>query len=378
LWSATAASQPPPGASAQPSSSNGAGSADVDELRRQVRELTQRVEQLHRQVAGLRAAPRRVRVSHRARGVARRGRRALRLGRAASRRALFGRALGVFEQYSPRELRLPARYTRELPLVSPPGISIVTPSYNQGRFIEATMRSVLEQEYPRLEYVVQDGGSPDETTEVLARYADRLHHCESRPDDGHAQAVNLGFAHTGGELMAFLNSDDLLLTGALNYVAAYFERHPEVDLVYGHRVVIDADGLEIGRWIMPPHDDDVLSWADWIPQETMFWRRELWERAGGRMDESFGFGLDWDLLLRFRDAGAKAVRLPRFLGAFRVHDAQHTATLIDNIGLEAMERLRTRTLGRTVTREEIRRAVRPYRYRSHLLQKLYRARLLRY
>ena len=132
-----------------------------------------------------------------------------------------------------------------------------------------------------------------------------------------AQAINRGFAHSTGDIMAYLNADDLLLPGSLNFVAAYFEAHPDIDVVYGHRVLIDADGAEIGRWVLPPHEDEVLSWADFVPQETLFWRRDMGERAGGAMDESFRFALDWDLLLRFRDAGARFVRLPRFLGAFR-------------------------------------------------------------
>ena len=95
--------------------------------------------------------------------------------------------------------------------------------------------------------------------------------------------------------MAYLNSDDLLLPGALPTVAAYFAQHPEVEVVYGHRVVIDEAGDEIGRWVLPPHDDKALRWADYIPQETLFWRRSIWGKSGGRMDETFRFALDWEL-----------------------------------------------------------------------------------
>jgi hypothetical protein len=178
--------------------------------------------------------------------------------------------------------------------------------------------------------------------------------------------------------MAFLNADDLLLPGSLHYVGRYFERHAEIDLVYGHRVLVDDVGAEIGRWVMPRHDDEVLSWADFVPQETMFWRRRLWERAGGRMDQDWPFCLDWELLIRFRDAGANTVRLPRFLGAFRVHEAQKTSAIGETSGAQEMDRLRKRVLGRYVTRPEVRTAVRPYMRRHLLLHKLYRAGLLRY
>ena len=133
-----------------------------------------------------------------------------------------------------------------------PLFSIVTPSFNQGQFLEETIRSVLDQNYPRLEYVIQDGGSTDESVKVIEKYRGRLAHAESRKDKGQGHAINLGFAHaTKGDIMAYLNSDDLLLPGSLNYVAAYFERHPKVDVVYGHRVVINEGSREIARWVLP-------------------------------------------------------------------------------------------------------------------------------
>jgi hypothetical protein len=178
--------------------------------------------------------------------------------------------------------------------------------------------------------------------------------------------------------MAYLNSDDTLLPGSLHYVARYFQRHADVDVVYGHRVLIDEDDMEIGRWIMPRHNDRVLSWADFIPQETMFWRRGIWEEAGAAMDESWRLILDWDLLVRFRDAGARMVRLPRFLGCFRIHETQHTLSIMDSHGRAEMDEMRKRCLGREVSRREISRGVAPYMRRHHALQKLYRARLVRY
>lgn len=252
----------------------------------------------------------------------------------------------------------------ELPL-----ISIVTPSYQQGRFIGRTMSSVLNQNYPNLEYFVQDGGSTDNTVDLLKQYSSSLTGWESAPDEGQSQAINLGFKRVNGEIMAWLNSDDLLLPGTLAYVADFFNRNPDVDVVYGHRILIDEHDMEIGRWILPKHSNSALLWADFIPQETLFWRRSIWEKVGCKLDENFGFAMDWDLLLRFRKAGARMVRLPKFLGAFRVHNAQKTSSVINEVGVEEMAKLRLRELGRVVNSVEIRRNLAPY-FLAHLLNDL--------
>ena len=237
--------------------------------------------------------------------------------------------LGVLRQHAPTELRVPRHQLYLRPPRNPPTIALVTPSYNQGEFVERTIRSVFDQAYPALEYVVQDGGSDDSTHAVLDRYRDRLTACVSEPDDGQADAINRGFANTSGEFMGWLNSDDMLLPGALAAVARHFVKHPETDLVYGHRAVIDEDDRQVGSWIVPPHDDWPLELADFVPQETMFWRRSLWEAAGGRLDPRYHYALDWELLLRFKDAGARMVRLPYVMGAFRLHADQKTTTRLD-------------------------------------------------
>jgi glycosyltransferase involved in cell wall biosynthesis len=291
---------------------------------------------------------------------------------------ILGTQLQSLSHRKPRALDIPDRYHTPLPLENPPGISIVTPSFNQGRYLDQTIRSVLDQNYPKLEYAVQDGGSKDESVAVMDKYRDRLKHAESRKDKGQAHAINLGFAHaTGGEIMAYLNSDDLLLPGSLNYVGAYFAAHSDVDVVYSHRVIIDQNDKEIGRWVLPSHSDRMLIWADYVPQETMFWRRRIWDKAGGQMDESFQFALDWDLLLRFRAAGAKFVRLPRFLGAFRVHACQKTTTDFVDTGTPEMAKLRTRVHGCSTTLLDIRRNMSNYMLRHAGYNWLYRLGLYR-
>lgn len=262
---------------------------------------------------------------------------------------------------------LPPASVKAVSVAGLPVISLVTPSFSQGSFIGRTLDSVLDQAYPKLEYFIQDGGSNDDTVEVLKSYSTKLAGWVSEKDSGQSQAINLGFARTTGEIMAWLNSDDLLLPGTLAYVANYFQSHPEVDVVYGHRILIDEQDREIGRWILPAHDNDVLSSADYVPQETLFWRRSIWEKTGGAIDESFRFAMDWDLLLRFRDAGARFERLPYFMGAFRIHEAQKTSAAINSIGMAEMDRLRTRCHGRSVDYLDISKEIGPYLIR-HMIE----------
>lgn len=255
----------------------------------------------------------------------------------------------VLRQYAPRPVRWDPIPAARLPAGRLPRIGLVTPSYNQADFVEETIESVLTQDYPHLHYVVQDGESSDASPGLIARHARRLVHWESTPDRGQADAVIKGFAHLDGQLrpddlMGWLNSDDLLAPGTLRFVGEYFARHPEVDAVYGHRLIIDEAGREIGRWILPPHEPAALEWVDYVPQETLFWRRRAWDRVGG-LDRSFQFALDWDLLARFTAANLKLVRVPRFLGAFRVHPNQKTSRQIHSTGAEEMTRIRERFHG---------------------------------
>lgn len=300
--------------------------------------------------------------------------------RARELRRVFLPKVGVLHQHPPMPLEIPAHYhkTPAPELGKAPRISIVTPSYNQAAFIERTVKSVLDQEYPDLEYIVQDGGSKDETVNVIRPYIPRMKHFESKGDNGQAHAINLGFQHASGDIMAYLNSDDVLLPGSLNYAANYFASHPEVDVIYSHRVIIDENDMEIGRWILPPHDNEVILWADYVPQETLFWRKSLWEKAGGQMDESYQFALDWDMIVRFREAGAKFVRVPRFLGAFRVQAAQKTSAHMESSGMKDMRRLRQRIHGRDVEWGEILENITPYLNRSVVYHKLRWLGLARY
>jgi len=286
--------------------------------------------------------------------------------------------IGRVRHHAPRRLRIPEHYQTLAGLPAPPVVSLVTPARNAASFLERTLLSVAVQAYPALEYIVQDGGSTDGTREILRRHPDIVTRWESTPDAGQAAALNRAFARTTGEIMGYLNADDILLPGSLHYVARAFAERPDVDVVYGHRILIDENDREIGRWVLPPHDDTALAWSDYIPQETLFWRRRLWECVGGNFDERYDIALDWELLLRFRSVRAQFVRLPRFLGAFRIHGAQKTALRFNSTGRQEMARLRARVAGRAVSRFEAALRTTPYLARHLVHHGLYRLGLVRY
>ncbi len=222
-----------------------------------------------------------------------------------------------------------------------PSISIVTPTFNQANFIERTIRSVMDQAYPRLRYAVYDGASTDETVGVIRPLAEEYRfQWKSEKDSGQADAINKAFSMVDGEIMAWLNSDDLFMPRALLYVGSYFDRHPDVDVIYGHRILVNEHDEEIGRWVTPPYREEALTYFDYVPQETLFWRRRIWDKVGGELNVNFHFALDWDLLQRFRDAGANIVRVPRFLGCFRVHAEQKTSAKMADVGKTEMSWLR--------------------------------------
>ena len=127
----------------------------------------------------------------------------------------------------------------------------MTPSFNHGSFVERTIRSVLTRSIRAWSTSCRTAGHATGHPTILNLYRHRLHHAASFRDRGQTNALNLGFAHTSGEIMAYLNSDDLLLPGSLGYVARYFQNHPDVDLVYGHRIFVDSTNEEIGRWVLP-------------------------------------------------------------------------------------------------------------------------------
>lgn len=223
-----------------------------------------------------------------------------------------------------------------------PRISIITPSYNHGNFITQTVRSVLSQNYPNLDYIIQDNCSTDNTINNLKKMNTSEYKLFVEKDRGQADALNKGFARSTGEIMGFLNSDDILLPGALAQIAMIFQENPHIDAIYGNRILIDSQDNIVGRWVLPYHDGELLRHIDYVPQETLFWRRSLWERCGCSLNEKLDFALDWELLLRFLEANARFFHVPQFLGAFRIHPKQKTNSEILTNGVREMKWLRRR------------------------------------
>lgn len=271
--------------------------------------------------------------------------------------------LGVLKQHPPRKINF-NKFTnykkRFSKLENYPKISIVTPSYNQGYFIQDTIESVLSQDYPNLEYHIQDGGSSDNTLSILNSYSKECLAFNSEKDYGQADAINKGFSRLSGEIMAWLNSDDLLLPGTLHFIADFFQKNPHIDVVYGNRLLVDQDNHIIGRWVLPGHDSSVLNYCDYVPQETLFWRRSLWDKIGGKLDDSFQFAMDWDLLLRMQFSGANFKHIPRFMGIFRVHEKQKTSAQLNDLGAQEIQKILQRVHNYIPDYQEVRLTLDPF------------------
>ena len=212
-----------------------------------------------------------------------------------------------------------------------PLVSIVTPSYNQAAFLEQTILSVLNQTYPRLEYIIVDGGSSDHSVEIIRKYAHRLVYWHSQKDGGPAEAIRHGFQKATGGILAWLNSDDVLAENAVEKATQALLRHPEALMTYGNRVAIDEAGrLLYYRPSLPwlsrsPHISTIL------PQETCFWRREAYEAVGG-LDCDLKFAFDYYLFSKIARRGA-IVYASDLWGFFRKHGASKTMLTFSTVGL---------------------------------------------
>jgi glycosyltransferase involved in cell wall biosynthesis len=214
-----------------------------------------------------------------------------------------------------------------------PRISIVTPSFNQAAFLEQAIVSVLSQREVEVEYVIMDGGSTDGSVAIIERHSARLAHWTSGPDGGHYAAVNAGFARTSGEIMAWLNADDQYLPWTFSVVAEVFAQFPEIEWLTTRwplrwdkrgRAVRCAERRGYAREAFLRGAYIPGDGRDVIQQESTFWRRTLWERAGGKLDTSYPLGGDFEMWARFfQHAELYAVDTP--LGGFRVHGEQRSA-----------------------------------------------------
>ena len=201
-----------------------------------------------------------------------------------------------------------------------PLVSIVTPSYNQVDFLEETIRSVLSQGYPRIEYIIVDGGSMDGSLEIVQRYASQLAWWVSEADQGQTDAINKGFGHASGEVLAWLNSDDTYLPNAVAEAVGFLQANPEAGMVYGDANLVDDAGTVIGRF--PARQTDyhrLMRGYVHIPQQAAFFRADLWRQVGP-LDPSFYFAMDYDLWVRIAQI-APLCYYPRLWANFRLHES---------------------------------------------------------
>ncbi len=206
----------------------------------------------------------------------------------------------------------------------PPLFSIITPSFNQAKFLRRTIESVLMQDIPNVEYIIMDGGSTDGSQAIIKEYEDQLAYWESAPDKGQTDALNKGFNRARGKYLAWINSDDVYHPGAFAEAAKYLDAHPEVGMVYSDCTFIDAEGREIGQFPAAQTNYERLRRGYvHIPQQASFFRADLWQKVGP-LDPSFYFAMDYDLWVRLAKE-APLVYLPGWTWAsFRLHGAAKT------------------------------------------------------
>jgi glycosyltransferase involved in cell wall biosynthesis len=201
---------------------------------------------------------------------------------------------------------------------STPLVSIVTPSFNQARFLERTILSVLDQGYPNIEYLITDGGSTDGSLEIIRHYSNRLAWWVSEKDAGQTDAINKGFSHTKGEILAWLNSDDTYEPEAIAHAVEGLQQHPEAGMVYGDANLIDETDQIIGRF--PTRQTDYARLRRGyvhIPQQASFFRASLWKQVGP-LDPSFYFAMDYDLWVRLARV-SQLIYIPETWANFRLH-----------------------------------------------------------
>ena len=198
-------------------------------------------------------------------------------------------------------------------------ISVVTPSYNQEKFLEETILSVINQNYPNIEYIIIDGGSTDDSIKIIKKYEAFLTYWKSEKDKGQSDAINKGFYKSTGEILCWLNSDDQLMKGTLHFVNEYFNNNEVVDCLYGNSINIDEKGNTLLKRHELMFDYNILVYTmNYIQQPSTFWRREVYEKVGG-LDIELHYTMDHEYWLRMYRHGVHFQYVDKFLSLFRWH-----------------------------------------------------------
>jgi glycosyltransferase involved in cell wall biosynthesis len=213
-----------------------------------------------------------------------------------------------------------------------PKISVVTPSYNQGQFLEETILSIINQGYPNLEYIVIDGGSTDNSVDVIKMYESSITYWVSERDGGQSEAINKGFKKATGEIVCWINSDDILLPNSLNKVAHFFGENKETDFLSGHLLVIDQNSKVISNsFMLKQNQRYARNGVYYIGQQSMFWKRELFNRLGF-LREDFHALMDKEFLIRVLKNKCKIGYVDDTLGAIRIHQSTKSSLFFDGSG----------------------------------------------
>jgi len=207
-----------------------------------------------------------------------------------------------------------------------PKITIITPSYNQGKFLEQTILSILNQNYPNLEYIVMDGGSDDNSRDIIEKYKNQFSYWISEPDNGQADAISRGFQRSTGDILAYINSDDYYFTGSLMKIANIFLNNSSVQWVVGQGHFIDEQGNLMKKTKYPSITmDNMLYLENCVFQPSTFWSRDLYFSAGG-INPKYSFAFDYDLFLRFLERAPPEVTHEE-IAYFRIHSCSKTSTI---------------------------------------------------
>ena len=227
--------------------------------------------------------------------------------------------------------------------MSLPKISLITPSYNQGQYLENTLKSVLDQNYPNLEYIVIDGGSQDHSVDIIEKYSSQLTYWISEPDQGQTDALQKGFSKATGDILGWLCSDDILQPNTLSEVAQFFGKNPDAQIVYGDSLWIDPKGNLIRPRKEHSFSRYILLYShNFISQPSTFWTRQVYEQVGG-LDSKFDVAMDADLWLRFSEV-AELHHVQKLWSCMRIYPEQKTYRLFERREAEKKQ-LRERYYG---------------------------------
>lgn len=227
-----------------------------------------------------------------------------------------------------------------------PRVTIVTPSFNQGKFVERTILSVLKQDYPNIEYIFADSMSTDETVDILKRYTGQITRIIREKDAGQSDCLNRTFKHATGEIMAYLNTDDCYANkGVVSHAVQYLLEHDTADVIYGRRNYIDQNGFLFIAHPYREFNKEQLMRADYIGQECSFWTKEIYDRSGGFVNTDYKFAMDYELWFRFLHHGANFEAVNELYGLFRWYQDQKSNAIFEKIGLPEIARLQEQYLG---------------------------------